>query len=101
MICSNCGTENTPGAKFCSECATRLASVCPACGTAITALQNIPLASWIALGGKCAACKAPISVRYPLVELATGLLAFHITNNYVDLTPVPLASLAAARREVG
>jgi len=50
-------------------------SRCPSCGTPITALQNIPLASWIALGGKCAACKAPISVRYPLVELFTGLVS--------------------------
>jgi len=48
-------------------------SRCPACGTPITALQNVPLASWVALGGKCAACKAPISVRYPLVELFTGI----------------------------
>ncbi|HEX4942903.1 MAG TPA: A24 family peptidase [Usitatibacteraceae bacterium] len=48
-------------------------SRCPSCGTPITAMQNIPLASWVALGGKCAACKAPISVRYPLVELFTGL----------------------------
>lgn len=48
-------------------------SRCPACGTPITALQNVPVASWIALGGKCAACKAPIAVRYPLVELVTGL----------------------------
>ena len=38
-------------------------------------MQNIPLASWIALGGKCAACKAPISVRYPLVELLTGTMS--------------------------
>jgi leader peptidase (prepilin peptidase)/N-methyltransferase len=50
-------------------------SRCPACGTPITALQNIPLASWIALGGKCAACKAPISIRYPLVELLTGIVS--------------------------
>ena len=48
-------------------------SRCPSCGAPITAMQNIPLASWVALGGKCAACKAPISVRYPLVELFTGL----------------------------
>ena len=48
-------------------------SRCPACGTQITALQNVPVASWIALGGKCAACRAPISARYPLVELFTGL----------------------------
>ncbi len=50
-------------------------SRCPSCGTPITAMQNVPLASWIALGGKCAACKAPISVRYPLVELLTGLVS--------------------------
>ncbi len=48
-------------------------SRCPSCAAPITAMQNIPLVSWIALGGKCAACKAPISVRYPLVELFTGL----------------------------
>ncbi len=50
-------------------------SRCPSCGTPITALQNIPVASWIALGGKCAACRAPIGVRYPLVELAAGAAA--------------------------
>ena len=50
-------------------------SRCPSCAAPITALQNIPIASWIALGGKCAACKAPISVRYPLVELFTGLVS--------------------------
>jgi leader peptidase (prepilin peptidase)/N-methyltransferase len=57
-------------------------SRCPACGTAITALQNIPLASWIALGGKCAACKAPISVRYPLVELFTGLASAYLAWHF-------------------
>jgi len=51
------------------------ASRCPSCGAAITALQNVPLASWLALRGRCAACKAPISARYPAVELAGGLLA--------------------------
>ena len=50
-------------------------SRCPACGTPIRALQNIPLVSWIALRGKCAACKAPISARYPAVELAAGTIA--------------------------
>jgi leader peptidase (prepilin peptidase)/N-methyltransferase len=53
-------------------------SRCPSCGTPITALQNIPVASWIALGGKCAACKAPISKRYPAVELFTGLLSAYL-----------------------
>ncbi len=50
-------------------------SRCPSCGTRIGALQNIPLVSWLALRGRCAACKAPISVRYPLVELAAGALS--------------------------
>jgi leader peptidase (prepilin peptidase)/N-methyltransferase len=50
-------------------------SRCPACGTAIKAWQNVPVASWLALGGKCAACKAPISVRYPVVEALTGIVS--------------------------
>jgi leader peptidase (prepilin peptidase)/N-methyltransferase len=48
-------------------------SACPRCNAPITAMQNIPVVSWLALGRKCANCKAPISVRYPLVELFTGL----------------------------
>ena len=50
-------------------------SACPACGQRITALQNIPVVSWLVLRGKCAACKAPISARYPVVEILGGLLA--------------------------
>ncbi|MBS0375454.1 MAG: prepilin peptidase [Proteobacteria bacterium] len=50
-------------------------SACPSCGAPITALQNIPVLSWLALRGRCAACAAPISVRYPLVELVTGALS--------------------------
>src|SRR5688572_19886260 len=49
-------------------------SSCPACGHRITALENIPLASYVALGGKCSACRAPISWRYPLVETLAGAL---------------------------
>jgi leader peptidase (prepilin peptidase) / N-methyltransferase len=48
-------------------------SACPKCKAPITAMQNIPVISWLALGRKCANCKAPISARYPLVELFTGL----------------------------
>ena len=50
-------------------------SACPACGAPITALQNIPVVSWLVLGGRCAGCKAPISARYPVVEVLGGLLA--------------------------
>lgn len=48
-------------------------SHCPACAQPISALQNIPLASYLALGGKCAACGARISPRYPLIEALSGL----------------------------
>jgi leader peptidase (prepilin peptidase)/N-methyltransferase len=50
-------------------------SRCPECGHAITALENIPLISWLALRGKCSACHAPIPPRYPIVEALTGLLS--------------------------
>lgn len=50
-------------------------SACPRCGMQITALQNIPVISWLMLRGKCAHCAAPISARYPAVELATATLS--------------------------
>jgi leader peptidase (prepilin peptidase) / N-methyltransferase len=50
-------------------------SACPKCGAQITAWQNIPVVSYLMLGGKCANCRTPISVRYPLVELATAVLS--------------------------
>jgi leader peptidase (prepilin peptidase)/N-methyltransferase len=51
-------------------------SRCPACGHQITWVENIPLLSYLFLRGRCSACKVGISARYPLVELATGLLFF-------------------------
>jgi leader peptidase (prepilin peptidase)/N-methyltransferase len=50
-------------------------SACPQCGHQITALENIPLLSWLWLRGRCSACRTPISARYPLVELLTALLS--------------------------
>jgi leader peptidase (prepilin peptidase)/N-methyltransferase len=50
-------------------------SACPHCGAEIRAHQNIPVLSWLLLGGKCANCKARISVRYPIVELGTAILS--------------------------
>src|SRR5882672_1862023 len=50
-------------------------SRCPACGHRITAAENIPLVSWAMLRGRCSACKASISPRYPLVELLGGIAA--------------------------
>jgi leader peptidase (prepilin peptidase)/N-methyltransferase len=53
-------------------------SRCGECGHAISALENIPILSYMALKGKCRACKTPISMRYPLVELLTGLISLII-----------------------
>jgi leader peptidase (prepilin peptidase)/N-methyltransferase len=47
-------------------------SRCPHCSHAIRWHENVPVLSWLALRGRCSACRAPIGVRYPLVELATG-----------------------------
>jgi leader peptidase (prepilin peptidase) / N-methyltransferase len=49
-------------------------SFCPACGTPIRPSDNVPVISWLALGAKCRHCGEPISMRYPAVELATGVL---------------------------
>jgi leader peptidase (prepilin peptidase) / N-methyltransferase len=49
-------------------------SRCPSCGTQLRAVDNIPVVSWLALRGRCHHCGAPVSARYPLVELATGAL---------------------------
>jgi leader peptidase (prepilin peptidase) / N-methyltransferase len=50
-------------------------SACPSCKAPIKAWQNIPVLSWLMLRGRCASCKTKISARYPIVELATGLLS--------------------------
>lgn len=49
-------------------------SACPRCGHRIAAYDNVPVVSWLVLRGRCRRCGAPISVRYPVVELLTGLL---------------------------
>jgi len=50
-------------------------SACPHCGHRITALENVPVVSYLVLGGKCKGCKAKISPRYPIIEMLSGLLA--------------------------
>ena len=49
-------------------------SACPRCETPISWYDNIPVLSWLILGGRCRRCREPISVQYPLVELTTGLV---------------------------
>lgn len=53
-------------------------SACPACGHRITALENIPVASYLVLRGRCSACRTRIGARYPAVELCTGLLSAYV-----------------------
>ena len=53
-------------------------SACPACGHAIRPFDNVPVASWLVLGGRCRDCRAPISWRYPAVELGAGLVTVAI-----------------------
>jgi len=69
--------------SFLNACAYRLPlgisvaagrSFCPSCTTQIRAIDNIPLLSWVVLRGRCHACGAPISVRYPAVEALTAAL---------------------------
>jgi leader peptidase (prepilin peptidase)/N-methyltransferase len=57
-------------------------SRCPHCAHEIRPWENIPLLSWLALRGRCSACKAPISRRYPLVELASGLLSAYVAWHF-------------------
>ncbi|HPE58876.1 MAG TPA: A24 family peptidase [Thiolinea sp.] len=69
-------------------------SQCPNCGHAITALENIPLISYLVLGGKCRGCKTPISIQYPLVELGTALLSMLVAYQYgFSLTTLALLGL--------
>ena len=49
-------------------------SRCPHCGHAITALENVPVLSYLCLKGKCSACAKPISARYPVIEALSGVL---------------------------
>lgn len=75
-------------------------SHCTACGHRITALENIPVISYLALRGKCRACKTPISARYPLVEVLTGalsaLLVWHFGSGWTGLATLLFAFLLIA-----
>jgi leader peptidase (prepilin peptidase)/N-methyltransferase len=72
------------------------ASRCPKCGTKIRAFDNIPVVSFLILGGRCRACHDPISIRYPLVELANGLffLAIYLRTG-VSVWFLPLAAIVS------
>ena len=67
-------------------------SQCPSCGHRIGALENIPVVSYLVLRGHCLACRAPISARYPVVELLAALLSVAAVVRFGGLTPTALAA---------
>ncbi|MEH6467259.1 MAG: prepilin peptidase, partial [Porticoccus sp.] len=58
------------------------ASHCPKCGTEVKPWQNIPVFSYLLLKGKCGSCAAPISLQYPLVEVACALITAFVVYHY-------------------
>jgi leader peptidase (prepilin peptidase)/N-methyltransferase len=65
------------------ESVVRPASRCPACGQPLAWRDNLPVVGWLLLRGRCRRCRAPIAVRYPLVELGMGVLWFLLTLRLV------------------
>jgi leader peptidase (prepilin peptidase)/N-methyltransferase len=68
-------------------------SHCPACRTPIAAYRNVPVLGWLLLRGRAACCGAPIGVRYPLVELAGGVLSVAVLESVVFALPPGSAAL--------
>jgi leader peptidase (prepilin peptidase)/N-methyltransferase len=66
-------------------------SACPHCGHVLRAWENVPVFSYLALRGRCAQCRAPIGLRYPLVEIGSGLLAAASLHAFGP-TPAALAA---------
>ena len=72
-------------------------SRCRNCGHALSAFENVPVVSWLVLGGRCRWCRQPIWARYPLVELLTGaLFALAVLEFGVTLQSVLVCAFAAA-----
>ncbi len=69
-------------------------SRCPHCGHGITALENIPIISWLMLRGKCSKCAAPISARYPAIEFITMVLSLLVAWHFGP-TPQALLGIVA------
>jgi len=78
------------------ESLVRPGSRCPGCETPIRPWHNVPVLSWLALRGRCAHCRQPISVRYPLVELATAGLFAAITLHFGPSPVLPAYLYLAA-----
>src|SRR5262245_23683516 len=73
------------------ESVTRPRSRCGSCGATIFWYDNIPILSWLVLGGRCRRCRAKFSARYPLVELLSTLLALAVYWRFLDGDPLAVA----------
>jgi leader peptidase (prepilin peptidase)/N-methyltransferase len=74
---SDCATLLDPDAQAVAAAPYNLAvprSCCPRCGAGISAIDNIPVLSWLALRGRCRHCSAPIAARYPVIEALAGVM---------------------------
>jgi leader peptidase (prepilin peptidase)/N-methyltransferase len=78
------------------ESVLRPGSHCPHCGAAVRPWQNVPVLSWLLLRGRCAGCRAGISARYPLVELATAALFVAVTARFGPAPELPAYLYLAA-----
>jgi hypothetical protein len=72
-------------------------SHCPACNAKIAPWDNVPVLAYLWLGGRCRLCRAPISPRYPLIELLTGLVFAAIALRYGALDDAGLARLRGSQ----
>ncbi|GAA3272079.1 prepilin peptidase [Dactylosporangium vinaceum] len=72
------------------ESLLRPASHCPQCTAAVRPWHNVPVLGWLVLRGRCADCAAPISVRYPLVELGTAALFVAVAARFGATSPLML-----------
>lgn len=68
-------------------------SQCPGCGTQVKAIDNIPIVSFVLLRGRCGQCQNPISLQYPAIELATGLVTLFLIHHFGLSSAAVLACL--------
>jgi len=78
------------------ESVVRPRSRCPGCGTEIASRDNIPVISWLLLRGRCRTCRAPISARYPAVEVACAVLFAAMAMRFPDDWALPAFLVLAA-----
>lgn len=69
-------------------------SHCTSCNTNLKPWHNIPLLSWLFLGGKCSYCKAPISIQYPLIELTSGVIFAMLASKYGLSFPIFMIAMS-------